>query len=621
MGRLSKNLLNKLLSCFLVMALVVASLSVPVGASEPVSEETESVENTDETEAIEEETEVIIEIESDVADSNDNIVDEEEIPEEETEDEIEEEIYEEELLDDVEEVEESIEEDSLEVVAVENENEVESADEDPLDNRYRKKKIDQASLIPISEVETDGWADSDTIPSRIFEYDHGRYSEDINISKGIDVSKYQKDIDWEKVKEDGVEFAFIRVGFRGYGSTGSLNEDILYKENIEGALKASIPVGVYMFSQATSVYEAVEEADYILERISDYNITLPVIMDYEFAGDYGRLERAELSKEEATAVCNAFCERVSEEGYEAMVYADYGMLRDHLYPSEIEENYKIWIARWNDTTEYDSAYNAWQFSDIGRVEGISDESGYIPTDLNFGYGLLDITVTLNAMGGKFEESDEITFTLEQGVSLLDAGMKIPKKEGRTFRGWSDNTEINKANYDFAAPIISTKLELYAVWRKKKAKSQPIINDPEPDNAGKASHGGQAGIGETTTGSELAELIMPEKRNLSGHLFIRFLDADSISIDNIAEYKYDGKITPEVMVYYEPFGCDSSALNPSEDAILLTEDTDYKIRLLNNRRPGSYDLTNRWGLSKAPTITIMGRNDYKGSEEIHYSIYK
>lgn len=620
MGKMSKRVLNRLLSCILVLSLIMASVFVPVNAGELPEEETEGFENEEKPEEKPEEVntnegeiEITLEEESEYVTPEDveEKPDDRDSQEEEI---IEEEIIEDTISEDNEQVEEEIEDPAAYEDEYADEYIVEDIDEDPLAKRYRRKVVDQASLIPIADVATDEWGGD-------FEYDHGRYSEGINISKGIDVSKYQKDIDWEKVKEDGVEFAFIRVGFRGYGSTGSLNEDILYKENIEGALKASIPVGVYMFSQATSVYEAVEEADYILERIRDYNITLPVIMDYEFAGDYGRLERAQLSREEATAVCNAFCERVSEEGYEAMVYADYGMLRDHLYPSEIEDNYKIWIARWNDTTEYDSDYNAWQFSDIGRVEGISDSSGYIPTDLNFGYGLLDISVTLNAMGGSFGDDSEITTVMEQGMTLLDAKVTIPKMEGMTFRGWSDDIELNKANFDFSAPVLSRKLELYAVWRRKKVKSKQAVSEIEP-TPDKPLGGGQAGIAIDDVSSEFTDYIMPEKCSLNGHLFVRFLDADSISIDNIAEYKcLDGKVTPTVMIYYEPFGCTRLAQEPSENAILLTEGRDYKIRLENNRRPGSYDLTNRWGLSKAPTITVIGRNDYKGSEEIHYSIYK
>lgn len=652
MGRLTKRLLNKLLACILTMAMVMASIGVPVNASDvteetakettqPSTENTENSgdtasetpgngdedsngnnnenneninDNTNENTSGGEEIELTPEdeIPEKPADSDENGKEKTVIEEEPDEDDFyEEEIEEEEEL--PEEETENIEDGEL---TDEDADYADDVPDDPLGSRYHKKRVAQSDMIPLSAAD---------------EYEHGAYAEGVNLSKGIDVSKYQKDIDWEKVKEDGVQFAFIRVGFRGYGSTGSLNDDIKYKDNIEGALAVGIPVGVYMFSQATSEYEAVEEAEYILERIEDYNVTLPIIMDFEYAGDPGRLERAHLSRQEATDVCNAFCERVASEGYEAMVYADYGMLTNHLYPEEIEENYKIWIARWNEATCYDGEYSSWQFSDIGRIEGISDSVGYIATDLNFGYGLLDIPVTLHAKGGMFEDTDELALTLEQGTTLLEAGVKLPRKEDRTFRGWSEDKDSKKATYNFSEPIITTKLELYAVWRKKKPKKAAVLSDDDmalPDNAvDKAGKGGNAGVGDINPDKDdndtmrLTDYVLPEKMSLRGHLFVRFTDADSISSENIAQYSYiRGGVKPEIELYYEPFGTDLSATEPSENAILLVPDEDYRIRYVNFRRPAEHDKTNIFGASAAPTINVIGRKDYKGSENIRYSIY-
>lgn len=642
MGRLSKRLLNKMLSCILIMAMVMASLGVPVNASDVTDQVTENVSeetgnnvnessgnaqletgNTDTGNSEGQEIELTPEeasvIETKVPDDEPEESLEDPVPKEEIEEETEEteeteEIEEIEEIEETEIIEEETEEYTEKIEELAEEEFIDDVDDDPLKSRYKQKIVSQADLIPISSIETDGTG----------AYDHGNYSYDINISKGIDVSKYQKDIDWEKVKEDGVDFAFIRVGFRGYGDTGTLNEDYMYKENIEGALAVSIPVGVYMFSQATSVDEAYEEADYVLERIKDYNVTLPIIMDYEFAGEYGRLERAHLSRQEATDVCNAFCERVKGRGYEAMVYADYGMLTNHLYPEEIEENYKIWIARWNSSTEYYGAYSSWQFSDIGRVEGISDSKGYIATDLNFGYGILDIPVTLNAKGGMFEDGEEITLTLEQGTTLLEADYNLPKKEGRTFRGWSEDRSSQKATYNFSEPIIATKLELFAVWRKKKARNATIINSDDvlPYKKDDDKNDDKNGIiAQAKVGNKLTDYVLPEKSSLAGHLFVIFTDADSVSMDNIAEYKYvRGGVEPEVMVYYEPYGCDSFMTEPSENAVLLIPGEDYRMRYVNNRRAADYDETGIFGTSNAPTVNIIGRKEYKGSENIRFTIY-
>ncbi len=201
---------------------------------------------------------------------------------------------------------------------------------------------------------------------------------------GIDVSKYQKDIDWEAVAEAGVEYAFIRVGFRGYGKTGGMGADTYFEQNIKGALAADIDVGVYFFSQATTKKEAIEEAQYTLDKIKAYDIKLPVVMDFEYATvngkEGGRLYDAGLSKEEATNVCLAFCETVEKAGYEPMVYANSSMLANKLNASDISSKYKIWLANYTSMTAYTGDYDFWQYSSKGTVNGITGN-----VDCNFWY--------------------------------------------------------------------------------------------------------------------------------------------------------------------------------------------------------------------------------------------
>lgn len=203
-----------------------------------------------------------------------------------------------------------------------------------------------------------------------------RFEQGYVIRKGIDVSVHQGTIDWEKVKAAGIEFAFVRVGARGYGEKGAFStSETKYKENIEGALAAGIKVGVYIFSQALNEEEAIEEAQYAIDRIKGYEVTLPVVMDYEYAsgsdGEVGRLYNAKLSKEQATQNCLAFCKYVENAGYKAMVYANQSFLKNQLNADEISENYKIWLAHYTSKTEYTGTYNFWQYTDKGRVEGIA----------------------------------------------------------------------------------------------------------------------------------------------------------------------------------------------------------------------------------------------------------
>lgn len=215
-------------------------------------------------------------------------------------------------------------------------------------------------------------------------YTHSHPNADNGFVYGIDVSYYNGSIDWEAVKRSGIQNVMVRVGYRGYGSEGTLNEDPKFRENIEGALEAGLDVGVYIFSQAITQQEASDEADFVIDRIREYNITLPVVIDFEFAstasGTGGRLYDANLSVDKATKVCKAFCRIVKEEGYTAMVYANKSMLTDHLNAADISDQYMVWLANYTTNTTYTGRYDVWQYSSSGRVDGIS---GYV--DCNFWY--------------------------------------------------------------------------------------------------------------------------------------------------------------------------------------------------------------------------------------------
>lgn len=209
-------------------------------------------------------------------------------------------------------------------------------------------------------------------------YVHNSRFEDSNVVIGIDVSKWQGNIDWASVKKSGVEFAIIRVAYRG-AEDGQLYEDPMFRTNIEGALAAGIKVGVYIFSQAINNDEAYLEARYIMDLISGYNITLPVVMDFEYRSgeNKGRLYNAQLSVDAATDVCNAFCGTVKAAGYTPMVYMNKNMLEHAVNAGAISNNYDIWLANWTSQTEYQGAYTFWQYSSQGLIEGIW---GYVDCD-------------------------------------------------------------------------------------------------------------------------------------------------------------------------------------------------------------------------------------------------
>ena len=189
------------------------------------------------------------------------------------------------------------------------------------------------------------------------------------ISKvGIDVSEYQPSVDWAKVKASGIDFAIIRVGFRGYGQEGKLVEDAMFKSHIEGALAAGLDVGVYFFSQAVDKEEAYEEAQFVLERIRPYAITYPVIFDTEeIKNDEARTDH--LKKEQFTANCITFCDAVEEAGYETMIYANMKWMAFTLDLNELA-GYKKWYADYEPLPQCPYEFSMWQYTEKGKVPGI-----------------------------------------------------------------------------------------------------------------------------------------------------------------------------------------------------------------------------------------------------------
>jgi len=184
---------------------------------------------------------------------------------------------------------------------------------------------------------------------------------------GIDISAHQNTIDWKKVADAGVEFAIIRSAYRTYGG-GELKADPKFKENIEGALANGIEVGVYVYSQAISVQEAIDEADFVLNQIKNYNITYPVVFDWEIVfDDAARTDK--VSVETLTDSSISFCERIKGAGYRPMIYQN---KRTSLLKLDLPrlQDYDFWLAEWNDGPTYYYNYQMWQYTEKGKIPGI-----------------------------------------------------------------------------------------------------------------------------------------------------------------------------------------------------------------------------------------------------------
>ena len=238
--------------------------------------------------------------------------------------------------------------------------------------------IDDISLLIKTEAEIDAEAE-DSAEAKT-DGDDTEIRQTSGVSKtgvlGIDVSKWQKEIDWDKVKNEGVDFAIIRCGYRG-SVTGSLVEDPYFEQNIKGARAAGIKVGVYFFTQAVNEVEAVEEASMVISLVRDYELQYPVFIDTEGAGGNGRADS--LNVEERTAVCEAFCTTVKNAGLEAGVYASRNWYNNKLTASTLV-SYAIWLAEYRSVPLYQGYYQMWQYTSKGKINGINGN-----VDLNVSY--------------------------------------------------------------------------------------------------------------------------------------------------------------------------------------------------------------------------------------------
>lgn len=240
--------------------------------------------------------------------------------------------------------------------------------------------IEDISLLIRTEEEIDAEAEDTGVPEAIEDADKTEITRlqtaTGNSHVGIDVSKWNGDIDWDKVKNAGVEFAIIRAGYRG-SVTGTLVEDPYYRTNMKGAAASGIPTGVYFFTQAVNEVEAVEEASAVIKLLQEYQVTYPVFIDTESAGGNGRADQ--LDVETRTLVCEAFCRTIENAGYKAGVYGSRNWYNNRLQAAQLEK-YHIWLAEYRSVPLYQGYYQMWQYTSRGKIDGITGN-----VDMNISY--------------------------------------------------------------------------------------------------------------------------------------------------------------------------------------------------------------------------------------------
>lgn len=186
---------------------------------------------------------------------------------------------------------------------------------------------------------------------------------------GVDVSAHQKEIDWEKVRQAGVDFAVLRAAYRGY-TGGGLNMDPYFQKNFKAAKAAGLQVGVYLFSQAISVEEAVEEAEFLLEILDGEMLSLPVYFDWEYVEAESRTQN--MGSSEVTAFAQAFCSKIEEAGYEAGVYFNQSLGYLVLNLSRLTD-YAFWLAEYQSVPNFNFDFGLWQYTSSGTVPGIEGD--------------------------------------------------------------------------------------------------------------------------------------------------------------------------------------------------------------------------------------------------------
>lgn len=258
---------------------------------------------------------------------------------------------------------------------------------------------------------------------------------------GIDISKHNGKVDFNALKKK-VDFVMIR---EGYGKKDPNQIDKRFKENINGAKNAGIPVGVYHYSYARSVEDAINEAKFCLENINGYKLEYPVAFDIEDP------TQTTLSKRVKTDMCKAFCETIENAGYYATIYTNVNWLKNHLYADELLSKYDLWLAQWN---VKEPSYNCglWQTSDKGLIDGISGN-----VDLNTAFKDYPAIMKSNGLNG-FSKSGQtapktILYTVKKGDTLSE----IAKKYNTTVFKLAKDNNIKNVNKIYANQQIVIKL--------------------------------------------------------------------------------------------------------------------------------------------------------------------
>ena len=235
-----------------------------------------------------------------------------------------------------------------------------------------REKLEPLEIVPEETQEPTIPPERNPYNKRDFQYNRNNY---LYCTKqesypGIDVSAFQGEINWPKVRDSGIRFAMIRLGYRGYGAAGTLVEDEYAQRNLREAYNAGLAIGAYFFSQATSIEEVDEEIEFLLGILGDWKLDMPIVLDWEYISDTART--AHVDGRTLTDCLLHFCQVMKDKGYQPMIYFNWHQSTNMLKLHELEE-YPFWLALYQDRMTYPYRVEMWQWTCTGRVPGIAGD--------------------------------------------------------------------------------------------------------------------------------------------------------------------------------------------------------------------------------------------------------
>ncbi|MBR6472443.1 MAG: glycoside hydrolase family 25 protein [Firmicutes bacterium] len=409
-------------------------------------------------------------------------------------------------------------------------------------------------------------------------YTHSDALDNCIIVDGIDVSEFQGNIDWAKVKADGIDFAIIRVGGRGYTS-GKLYDDCKFKRNIRGAKKNGIMVGVYFFSQATSKKRARSEVDYAISLIEEAGYTandldLPLFMDYErIGGEDGLLY--DLTKSEGTEIAKTWLSYAASKGYTAGIYTDLYFGKTKVNGSELSKKYNYWAAQYYTANQFSFDYCWWQYSDAGYVYGIGTNT----TDMDFWY--------IDPVYSAVEEATGIEDCAKHAGFNTSYTASVNSTKAKTKPSLADAEITITGDTDYVydgvsvfKPKVTVKYNGVKLTKNTDYKLRYIKNT-------------QAGT---------AYAIAIGMGDYAGYVMADFkikksTDVDSLVISDVSDRVYTGSGIVPALNITDQYG------RP------LRKKVDYKVKGTDNIDAGK------------ATLTVTFRGNYKGSRTVDFNIIK